>query len=142
MPTLGSTSVNLPADVVLTPVDASGVVYLMLADAETNKKAWQMTEVPAPEGVRVTSKGAALQDLPPEMAATVYRTDNFLGMGPNIINVGEFDYMSGSVQTSVSGKIIQPPYVEEIVVSTGTEGIRAIETYDGGVYVADGGGKI
>lgn len=142
MAAVGSTGVNLPADIVLTPDDGSGAVYLMLAPTETAKKAWQMTEVPAPEGVRVTSQGAALQDLPPEMAATVYRTDNFQGMGPNIISVGGFNYMSGSVQTSVSGKILQPPYTEEIVVSEGTEGITAMTTYNGSLYVADGGGKV
>lgn len=142
MPTVGSTGVNLPADVVLTPDDGSGPVHLMLADTQNAKKAWQMAEVPAPEGVRVTSQGAALQDLPPEMAATVYRTDNFQGMGPNIISVGGFNYMSGSVQTSVSGKIIQPPYVEEISVTTGSEGILSLAVFNESLYVADSQSKV
>lgn len=133
----GTIGVQLPADIVLTPSDGSGAVELMLADAENSKKAWQMSEVPAPEGVRVTNQGASLQDSPPEMAATVFRTDNLTGMGPTVIANGLQDYMSGVCQTSVQGKIIQPPFTEEIVIAGETEGVTAIETYNNSIYVAN-----
>lgn len=137
MSPLGSISVNLPADIVLTPSDGSGPVYLMLAPAENNKKSWQMSEIPAPAGVRVSSVGAGLQDLPPEMAQSVFRTDNMRGMRAFIIdNIGT-DYMSGSVQTSAQGKIIQAPYVEEIIIPGEDEGLTAIAVYQGNLYVAN-----
>lgn len=138
MPSRGSIGAQLPADIVLTPSDGSGDVKLMLADNEQAKKAWQMAEVPAPEGVRVTNQGASLQDSPPEMAATVFRVDNFGGMGSFLIVNNDETYMSGDVQTSVSGKIIQPPYVEEISIPGTTEGVTAIVAYQGSIYVANG----
>lgn len=134
---LGSTATDLRADIILTPSDGSPKVELMLADADDKKKAWQMAEVPSPDGARVTQYGAAAQDSAPEMAAAVYRMDNFQGMGPQIISVGDSNYMSGSVQTSVSGRVIQAPYTEEITVAATGEGLTAVEIFNGSLYVAN-----
>lgn len=142
---LGTLTTVLDHDVVITSSDGSRL-GMMLADVQQVKKAWHLAEVPAPSGIRVSSGGTSVQDSPPEMAASVFRTDNIAGMGPRISqNIGTFllqntdkDYMSGNVQTSVSGKIIKAPYAAEITLPTSEGNVRAMVEFGSAFYISDG----
>ncbi len=134
---IGTPGVVIDHDIVITSSDG-GRLGLMLADTEDKKKAWQMAEIPAPSGVRVTSEGVGLQDQPPEMAASVWRTDSSEGMGPRIVENQKKTYMSGDVMTTVSGKVIKPPYVEEITLPTSEGKVRAMAEFSSAFYISDG----
>lgn len=145
MAPLGTLGPVIDHDVVITSSDG-GRLGLMLAKPEQVKKAWEVTEVPAPNGLRVSSGGSSVQDSPPEMAASVYRTDNTVGMGIRISqNLGNFfstnsdkDYMSGNVMTSVSGKIIKAPFNAEITLPTSEGKVRVMQEFSSAFYISDG----
>lgn len=140
---LGSTGVSLDYDVILEPNDGSGALGLMLAPITgQGTKAWHITEIPIPAGARVTDSGLGVQDLPPEYAASVFRSTNLDGLGFRLAINSQHGYMSGCVQTSVDGKIIKPPGSSEITLPTSEGKVLAMEemtlssvTY---YYVTDG----
>ena len=134
---LGTLGSNLSHDVVLTSSDGY-TLGLMLASVEQVKKAWQVSEIPAPTGTRVSNIGAGLQDSPPEMAATVYRDDHSAGMGPSIILNDAKDYMTGNVMTSVVGKVIKPPFSQDISLPTSEGKVRCWGEFSSALYCSDG----
>lgn len=145
MAPLGTLGIALDHDVVITSSEGTRL-GLMLARADQVKKAWQVAEIPAPSGVRVSTGGSSAQDSPPEMAASVFRTDNTGGMGARISqNVGTFliantdkDYMSGGVNTSISGKVIKPPFTAELTLPTSEGKVLCMAEYKAALYVSDG----
>lgn len=133
----GTPGVVIDHDIVITSSDG-GRLGLMLADTEDNKKAWQMAEIPAPSGVRVTNEGTGVQDQPPEMASTVFRTDSSEGMGPRIAENLKKTYMSGDIMATVSGKVIKPPYAEELTLPSSEGKVRCMAEFNSAFYISDG----
>jgi hypothetical protein len=127
----------LDHDVVFTS-STGARLGLMLAGIEATKKAWQLEEVPAPSGIRTSTEGILFQEQPPEMAAAVFRATFTAGMGTRVIQSNKEDYMSGSVQTSVAGKVIKSPNVVEISLPTSEGDVRCWESMGSYLYVTDG----
>lgn len=137
MPVEGTLATDLDHDIVITSSDG-GRLGLMLAKQEGEQKAWMVAEIPAPTGLRVTEGGVGVQDQPPEMAAAVFRANWIEGMGTRLIGTLNNDYMSGSVQSSVSGKLVKPPHPEEITLPTSEGKVHAMSEFSGAFYISDG----
>ena len=137
---------NLPFDIVFTTSDGLKVELMLARGADSNgnplPKAWSMSEVPSPTNVRVSDTGAGLVDLPPEVEAVFFRDDHRGGLGTTQVDINNTDYMSGVMHTTVAGKVLPPPSVNEISLPTSEGDVRVwVEAVFSGtryLYVSDG----
>lgn len=140
---------NLEYDVVLTASDGVrlGLMlarpYTRFADtrASTNEatpgpKDWEVDEISVPTALRVSEAGVSLTDLPPEMAATIYKEDHSGGLGAAIVGTNN-RYYSGTV-AAVAGKVFKPPLPEEITLPTSETSGRVWVEFNSRLYVSDG----
>ena len=142
----GELNVQIDHDVVLEASDGRRIGLMLYRpfseDGQALAKSWEVNEIPTPTSIRVSEVGLSPTDFPPEMAATVFRETNIDGMSAGDTRTGQQDYHSGAVVSSIPGKLLKPPSVNEIAL-TPTSGaapgdIRAWLEYKGKLYVADG----